>query len=263
MYVGKHGNNKSYFTGSLIINNMLKKYEKEEIGNFLKKEIVVEGDFNQLLLNELERHYIRLFATRKPYGYNLTDGGDGNQNFDAETRHKISISNKGKVGAVWSPEQRLKISIILKSKGLSGTKIAHDRAVKGANTMRQRGLIIKGHNNRLADKNTYCFVNIDGKTFVGGKFELIDKYSLNHSCINSIINGSKKSYRGWYLNKVDRSGFIKRKDIVDKNLIKEYCCDQLTLKELSIKYSVSVISVRLRLLKSGIEVRDERRVLKK
>lgn len=77
--IGKHnGNRKNYFTSSIILNNIVKRYGKENALQFLKKEIIVRGDFNDALLNELEKHYIRLYNTKKPYGYNLTDGGDGN-----------------------------------------------------------------------------------------------------------------------------------------------------------------------------------------
>lgn len=71
--VGQHnGKRRSYFTGSTIVNRIVKKYGKKRF----KKEIIVEGNFNQELINELEKHYIRLYATRAPFGYNLTDGGD-------------------------------------------------------------------------------------------------------------------------------------------------------------------------------------------
>lgn len=77
-YVGQHnGRHKKYFTGSKIIRRAIKLHGKK----LFKKEIIVQGDFNQILLNELEKHYIRLFGTRAPFGYNLTDGGDTLEGF--------------------------------------------------------------------------------------------------------------------------------------------------------------------------------------
>ena len=78
-YVGKHnGKMKDYFCSGNVIKSIIKKNGGlKKAQSFLKKEIIVQGDFNKVLLNELERHYIRLKATRDPLGYNLTDGGDG------------------------------------------------------------------------------------------------------------------------------------------------------------------------------------------
>ena len=67
LYVGKCNNVvKHYFTGSKIIRGIVKKYGRKEANKFLKKEIIVQGDFNDELLNELEKHYIRLYATKYP-----------------------------------------------------------------------------------------------------------------------------------------------------------------------------------------------------
>lgn len=75
LYVGKHkADNPTYFTSGAGVIAARKKYGKE---NF-KKEIIVQGNFNDELLNQLEKHYIRLYATNIPkIGYNRTAGGDG------------------------------------------------------------------------------------------------------------------------------------------------------------------------------------------
>jgi len=75
-YVGQHnGRKRSYFASGIIASQIVKKYGKGGTSKILQREIVVEGNFNETLLNELEKHYIRLFATKHPHGYNLTDGG--------------------------------------------------------------------------------------------------------------------------------------------------------------------------------------------
>lgn len=112
--VGKsNGKSKYYFTGSQIINSILKKYGKYEARKFLKKSIIVQGNFNEELLNELEKHYIRLYNTKFPNGYNLTDGGIGNQNFPEYIRKnigKVNVGNKYSVGRIHTEEAKRKIS---------------------------------------------------------------------------------------------------------------------------------------------------------
>lgn len=88
-YVGQSKRKSAYYTSSVIINRILKKNGKIA-KEFLKREIVVQGNFNEILLNELERHYIRLFNTKHPHGYNLTDGGEGNKNPTVEERKRKS-----------------------------------------------------------------------------------------------------------------------------------------------------------------------------
>lgn len=97
-YVGQHtlGVKKDYFTGSTIINNFVSKYGIKKARIVFKKHIIVQGDFNQHLLDELERHYIRLHATKKPFGYNLTDGGD-----KTVRGMKASEETKEKQRAAW------------------------------------------------------------------------------------------------------------------------------------------------------------------
>jgi group I intron endonuclease len=41
------------------------------------------------ILNEKEKHWIKIFGSKFPYGYNLTDGGDGLVNPSEETRRKM------------------------------------------------------------------------------------------------------------------------------------------------------------------------------
>ncbi len=110
-YIGQHnGKDKKYFTSSTIIQRILNKYglgAKE----FLIKDIVTMGDFNKVLLDELEKHYIRLYNTKYPYGYNLTDGGD-TVNQTPEVIEKISKTwfKKGHVSFVKGTKGFMKVN---------------------------------------------------------------------------------------------------------------------------------------------------------
>lgn len=76
-YIGQFRQDKfkfnNYWGSGVYITRATKKYGRK---NF-KKEIIVEGEFNQNLTDALETHYIQLYNTVTPYGYNITKGGLG------------------------------------------------------------------------------------------------------------------------------------------------------------------------------------------
>lgn len=97
----------------------------------IKVEILAEEDDPEFL-TFLEIHYIRELQTKRPHGYNLTDGGDGmcgwemplharlkisasakKRRLTPETRAKIGAASKGhkyKLGSKHSDETRAKMS---------------------------------------------------------------------------------------------------------------------------------------------------------
>ena len=94
------------------INNARKKYGIEAFGFEILKEC--EDDE----LDYWEKYYIKELNTKAPYGYNLTDGGEGMTGYthSEETRKKISDAKKGKKQ---SEEAKKKRSEALKGKHLS------------------------------------------------------------------------------------------------------------------------------------------------
>ncbi len=90
--------NQRYSTEDSLIDNARKKYG---INNF-NVEILKECDDNELDLWEM--FYIQQYQTKKPYGYNLTDGGCGNRGYtmSEETRKRISENN----GRYWKGKKR-------------------------------------------------------------------------------------------------------------------------------------------------------------
>lgn len=70
-YIGQSNNiDKPYFTGGTWPRQISADVGKE----IFTKRVVVSGKFNPTLLNELEKHYIQLYAT-DIRGFNLTKGG--------------------------------------------------------------------------------------------------------------------------------------------------------------------------------------------
>jgi group I intron endonuclease len=116
-YIGKTcGKAKYYFTGGIIIKKAIKKYGK----NAFTKTILTQGDFNETLLNELEKHYIWLLSNPKSKSsYNVLLGGEGSPGLKhtQDTRKIIGKyskinsnrqSHKDRVGSIkyWKDKKR-------------------------------------------------------------------------------------------------------------------------------------------------------------
>tara|TARA_X000001382_G_scaffold21625_1_gene13161 strand:+ start:499 stop:1170 length:672 start_codon:yes stop_codon:yes gene_type:complete len=126
VYIGQHnGKSKKYFTSGKIPKKIIKKHGRK----VFTREIIVQGNFNQELLNQLEIHYIRLYKSCVnwgDFGYNLTEGGGGKVGtiMSRETREKISKANKGMFvgenhpmyGKTHTDEFKLKMSILHKTR---------------------------------------------------------------------------------------------------------------------------------------------------
>jgi len=88
--------------------NAIKKYGKE---NFRVKPIFMCD--SEILLNQKEQYYIKLYNTLAPNGYNLTEGGEGGK-LSEETKKKISkslLGNQYAVGYKHTKETKAKMSL--------------------------------------------------------------------------------------------------------------------------------------------------------
>ena len=127
---------------NFAIHNAIKKYGEE---NF-KFEVLLECPAD--MLNVWERDMIALYDCMSPYGYNLTEGGEGckcseetrlklsnirkGKHFSEETKHKISESMKGKKRQPFSAETKKKMSDVRKGIQLSEeTRLKMSEAKKG------------------------------------------------------------------------------------------------------------------------------------
>ena len=84
-------------------------------------EILKECDSSEEL-NHWEMYFIEKFNTKKPFGYNLNDGGEGQTGFhhSIESRMRMSVSKKGKrKGIPRADDVKKKISVSKKGKRTS------------------------------------------------------------------------------------------------------------------------------------------------
>ena len=138
-YTGKHHYHiegqldPNYHGSGVIIKNIYKKRPET-----LKEEYIKTCYSEEEMCSD-EQYYIKFFKTLWPYGYNLTEGGDGwsggpceetrrklseiHKNISDETRRKMSLSRKGRTpynkGKHLSEEHKKKIGASNKGKTLS------------------------------------------------------------------------------------------------------------------------------------------------
>lgn len=94
---------------------LYKAFKKYGINNF-NHSVIVEGNFNKKLLNELEIHYIQLYnSMNNKIGYNMCKGGGGSTyERTPEIRKRISntlLGHSYNKGILKSEEHKKKISL--------------------------------------------------------------------------------------------------------------------------------------------------------
>jgi group I intron endonuclease len=129
---------------------------------------VIEKDIEKSLLDDKERHYIALYESFGPKGYNMSEGGEGQTGWvpSDETRAKWSEQRKGK--DPWN-------------KGMSTPKkvlTEEERAARKADANRRRSESLKGRKTWNAGqvgtytRSVYKVTYKDGSVKVGSRIEL-------------------------------------------------------------------------------------------
>ncbi len=225
IYIGQHnGKEKNYFTGGVLSRRIIEKHGKE----VFKREIVVEGDFNVLLLNELEKHHIRLSASNLPeIGYNLTNGGDGVTGyiFTEEDRRRISerMSGEGNhmygvhltgeknpmYGKTHTEEAKRKISENNKGNSAWNRGVKQPLSVKHKQSETMKQLHASGKINQYGEKNPMYGKPAHNRKVIL-QYSLDGKYIAEYAASSEAdkktnSNGSSYAARGTYTSV---NGFI-------------------------------------------------------
>jgi group I intron endonuclease len=118
---------KEYYGSGVYITRAVKKLGKQHF----KKEIIEVCD-NIEDLKEREKYWIKTLNTKKPYGYNLTDGGDGVVNLCEESKKRRIEKLKMYVGEKnWHyGKKRSEETCNNISRGLTGKKLSPEHAEK-------------------------------------------------------------------------------------------------------------------------------------
>jgi group I intron endonuclease len=183
MYVGKMSKpvnkSKSYLGSGVVINKAIQKYGKE---SFIKE--ILEENIKPEELSIREIFWIEKLNTKRPNGYNLTDGGEGTTGYkkthiqienhrkaitgnkaSEETRKKMSDAHKGKK---LSPEHVMNVS-----KALTGRKLSpeHIKKVSEGNKGKkisedQKRMISEFHKGRPTSEETKVKMSLANKAKV-------------------------------------------------------------------------------------------------
>lgn len=222
-YVGSHStdndnlNEKKYYGSGIYIKKSLKKHKKEKF-----HRIILKMCNNVIDARNLERHYIDLFDTLIPNGYNISPtGGMGENQFGLHSEHtkkllselRIGVEpwNKGKVGLYkHSKESLSKLSENNKGEnnpmyGRTGEKSPHYKIKKTEEHKQKLSDGKKGDKNPNAGE--YKIITPDGKEYIylsATKFiNEHTEYNINRHFIYSASKSDKETYKGWNIIKLN------------------------------------------------------------
>ena len=229
MYVGKMSkpvNKSKYYLGSgVIINKAIQKYGKE---SFIKE--ILEENIKPEELSIREIFWIEKLNTKRPNGYNLTDGGEGTAGYK-KTHTQIENHRKAITGKKASEETRKKMSeahIGKKktedhakniSKGLKGRKLSldHIKKVSEGNKGKkisedQKRMISEFHKGRPTSEETKVKMSLANKAKVNIQLlsldgqiiatyesikEAIRQTGATASGVFRCLSGERKTHKGY------------------------------------------------------------------
>jgi group I intron endonuclease len=211
-YIGKHnGSYKDYWSGGIIPNNIANKYGKD----VFERVILLEDLETNEILNEKEKYYIKLHNTIEN-GYNLTEGGDGGNDwmkyktkeelkdiklkkskslsgrtFSDETRKKMSNSAKNKV---FTKEHRENIGKGVKKRG----GIPHTKETKEKLSKVMSGRKNPKHSEFMSKNNPKNQkVSINGVLYDTIK-DAANILKMSRSSVKYRLNSNNEKYNKWY-----------------------------------------------------------------
>ena len=213
------------------IGSLSRPYNKTHRNNFWKKVVEKYPDYEIQILKtdltkedacELEQMLVAWYGRRDCCGgtlVNLTDGGEATQGRIMEEWQRQAMSDRQKgtmlgdenpnYGNSWTEEQKLYMSELKKEGYKNGTlKVNLDNSYKGIAERNKRWeenpQLKKDMIKTVSDiHNKYEYLKLDRYTreileVFQSRVDVRDKYpDIGKTVINSVCNGSKKTYRGF------------------------------------------------------------------
>lgn len=121
---------------------------------------ILETDIDISLIHEKEKHWIKELNTKAPYGYNMTDGGEGSFNrlVSEETKEKLRQANLGKTA---SDETKKKFSVITSKRfeDINERKKISDSMKKNEKAIEKAIINIQAYNNSVSKEQKKLNMN--------------------------------------------------------------------------------------------------------
>lgn len=172
--------------GGHAIENARKKYGTDGFSFEVLKECPNED------MNYWEMYYVKMYNSKKPYGYNATDGGDSTYERTDETKKKMSDAHRGKKRPA---EVGAKLSAAMRGKPKSPEHIAKLSAAKrGKKRTEETKLKISAAHSKAVqalDKVTGEVVMEFASTKEAGR------YGFNQGHVAACCRGEEKTHKGF------------------------------------------------------------------
>lgn len=181
--------------GGYAINNARAKYGADGFSFEILKECPNED------MNYWEKYYIKMYNSKKPYGYNATDGGDSIYEITEETRKKMSIAQRGRKH---SEESKKKIGDANRGKKHSAEAVAKSAAAHRGKKLspehiEKMSAALRGKYNNKNSKPVQALDKVTGEVIMEfpSTMEAQRQYGFNNTHISACCLGKLKSHKGF------------------------------------------------------------------
>lgn len=175
------------------LDNARKKYGLENFSLLILKKCDSQEE-----LDRWEKHYIKIFNTLNPNGYNMTEGGTSGYKFTDEVKERMSQALKGKYakekswnyGKHLSANAKKLLSINRTGEGnpMYGVKLSDEHKKRISESLT---------NNTKTSKKVYCYQNGVLKATYPSISEAARQTNSNVSHISSCCNGKRDTHNGY------------------------------------------------------------------
>ncbi len=175
-------------------------------------------------LDRLEKHYIRVFDSLCPHGYNFHDGGNANHTLHPETKRKIAERHAKSFELIDKHGQSYDIKnlkAICRSRDLSYVPM---KAMTAGKHLSSQGFALKGTPVELIKDPHVSYTLYRVETGEAIRFDNIRRFAAEHGLeagyLAKLLNGKRRSpYAGWVAKETDLTLHQKRQSFIGKKLV--------------------------------------------
>lgn len=207
-------------THNQYLKNAVSKYGEESFAiQILEQEVSTHDE-----LDRLEKHYIQVYNSLYPNGYNFHDGGNNNHSLHPETKRKIGEKNAKTFELVDGTGYSYKITNLkafCRSRGLSYVPM---KAMAAGKHLSSQGFALKGTPIEFIKDPNIVYILRHVETGQVVSFDNIRRFSVERGLeagyVAKLLSGQRRSpYKGWVAEKTDLVLYRKKQSFIGKKLI--------------------------------------------